>query len=43
MDCGVLGASYFPQDLVFGMDEAAAFLQLVGLLLRFFLHFESIL
>jgi hypothetical protein len=25
------------------MDEAAAFLQLVGLLLRFFLHFESIL
>jgi hypothetical protein len=25
------------------MDEAAAFLQLVGLLLPFFLHFESIL
>ena len=35
------GASYLSEDLVFGVDEAATFLELIGLLLSFLLHFKS--
>jgi hypothetical protein len=37
----VSSASYLPEDFIFGVDEAAAFLEFVGLLFSFLLHFKS--
>lgn len=41
MNCGVSGASNLSKDFIFRVDEAAAFLEFVGLLLSFLLHFKS--